>query len=1100
MPPSSASSAPGNKYLQAWAGITRTGYHGTRIDGREPGRFEPAGLIVTSWLQGTSREGDPQDHIHNQIARIVRTYRDGKWRALDTMSVRGVLGALQAIAATTVECDLSREFGVAWIPRADGRGNEIQGISQAQMDAYSTRTVQVHEKERELARAWARKHGRAPTSRELLHIANTATLQSRRGKDAGAIDWDVLAQRWDATLGGDLAAVAPAVSDARGPDAQVGEHQAGRPPSGPPAPKAQARALAKALVLVSARHPAWTRHDLLKQLALVLPAETRQMSPEEARELLLGLAEEALSGRFGEVVCLEAPEWPPLPAPLRRQLDGRSIYTRPGVARYATSAQLSMEERLVAHAQAQAAPRVSGELAAQRLGADLAQLRGALAGDFAHHARGLAAPRGLRLDQAAAAWHALTSSRTVEVITGPAGTGKTRVLAALARAWTGPVVGTATSQNATNGLRAAGIRVAANTTRLLDAIQHDRIPPGSLILADEASMISVTHLAAITEYAARNRCKLVLAGDQEQLAAVEGGGAMMLLADRLGYVQLAEPVRFTAAWERAASLRLRAADATALDKYDQHGRIRGAPPDHATDQAARAYLASYLTGRNVLLMAADWARCRELSARIREDLIHLGLVDAGPAIRIADGVEASAGDLIICRENDHHLEAGEPGRALANGDVLRIEAITRRGIMVRRMLDPDPATGQRRFTARAFRYDGYQTADLAYAVTGHSAQGATVYTGIALVTGGEDRQWLYPAMTRGTDANLAFVFTTPARPADAQPGARPAPELDRYERIRRERAGYSPAPLLSAQSDRPGEREPVAVLADVLGRDGAEQSASAIRQRNLANADHLAVLHAIWTAETTAARHDRYRDLVNAALPPGHRQPLSHQARWLYRTLHAAELAGLDPAEAIRTAITSRDLAGSRDIAAVLDARIRPRIDPLVPQPHGPWTRGVPGLPDASRRTYLTQIAAMMDDRTQRLGQHTAQTTPAWATQALGPGPRRSGRAPGLGAQGRPHRGVPRDVRIRPSRRPDRSRTQPPNPRPAGRLVPGLRRPRPGRRTRRPGHARRAAMAPARQLRRPDRLGTPPRRQRAAAGPARHLRRRPRRPPRRRRS
>ena len=179
---------------------------------------------------------------------------------------------------------------------------------------------------------------------------------------------------------------------------------------------------------------------------------------------------------------------------------------------------------------------------------------------------------------------------------------------------------------------------------------------------------------------------------------------MMLLADRLGYVQLAEPVRFTAAWERAASLRLRAGDATALDEYDQHGRIRGAPPDQAMDQAARAYLATYLTGRTVLLMAADWARCRELSARIRDDLIHLGLVDSGPAIRIADGAEASAGDLIICRANDHRLEAGEPGRALANGDVLRIEAITRRGIMVRRLLDPDPATGQRRFTDRAFRY------------------------------------------------------------------------------------------------------------------------------------------------------------------------------------------------------------------------------------------------------------------------------------------------------------------------------------------------------------------------------------------------------------
>ena len=152
----------------------------------------------------------------------------------------------------------------------------------------------------------------------------------------------------------------------------------------------------------------------------------------------------------------------------------------------------------------------------------------------------------------------LTSARTVEVITGPAGTGKTRVLAAIARAWDGPVVGTATSQNATNELRAAGVQVTANTTRLLADLQHGRIPPGSLILADEGSMISITHLAAITEYAARNGCKLVLAGDQEQLAAVEGGGAMTLLADRLGYVQLAEPVRFTAAWERAASLRLRA--------------------------------------------------------------------------------------------------------------------------------------------------------------------------------------------------------------------------------------------------------------------------------------------------------------------------------------------------------------------------------------------------------------------------------------------------------------------------------------------------------------------------------------------------------------
>src|SRR5262249_4996155 len=96
-------------YLQTWAGVTRTGYHGVRLDGHERGRFEAAGLIISSWLQGASRDGDPQDHIHNQIARITHTFSDGRWRALDTASLRAVMPALQAVAATAVECGLTRE-------------------------------------------------------------------------------------------------------------------------------------------------------------------------------------------------------------------------------------------------------------------------------------------------------------------------------------------------------------------------------------------------------------------------------------------------------------------------------------------------------------------------------------------------------------------------------------------------------------------------------------------------------------------------------------------------------------------------------------------------------------------------------------------------------------------------------------------------------------------------------------------------------------------------------------------------------------------------------------------------------------------------------
>jgi hypothetical protein len=125
------------------------------------------------------------------------------------------------------------------------------------------------------------------------------------------------------------------------------------------------------------------------------------------------------------------------------------------------------------------------------------------------------------------------------------------------------------------------------------------------------------------------------------------------------------------------------------------------------------------------------------------------------------------------------------------------------------------------------------------------------------------------------------------------------------------------------------------VLAGVLDRDGQQRSATKIRNQALADADHLALRHAIWTAETTPARDQRYRHLLMSILPPGDRRELSHQARWLWRTLRAAELAGLDAGQVLADAIGERDLAGARDVAAVIDARLRCRLGSLVPHPAG---------------------------------------------------------------------------------------------------------------------------------------------------------------------
>jgi ATP-dependent exoDNAse (exonuclease V) alpha subunit len=349
-----------------------------------------------------------------------------------------------------------------------------------------------------------------------------------------------------------------------------------------------------------------------------------------------------------------------------------------------------------------------------------------------------------------------------------------------------------TGQSARNTL-AAGVPVSYNSAQFLGHLPDRRgargpveAGPAPLLVIDEASTMTGPDLADLIGYAQARNGKVILAGDTSQRQAVENGGGMSLLADALGFARLAEPTRFRAAWEQVASLRLRDGDTTVLAAYDQHGRIVGGEPEQMIDAAAAAYVALTVDGTDMLLIATVHALRRELSRRVRDDLIGLGLVADGSVVRIADGAQASPGDLIVCTRNDHSVEAGEPGRTLANGDLLRIEAVTVGGLAVRHALDADPRTGQRRWTDRTFLYSHYGDAELGYAVTDHAAEGGTVHTGLVVITGTEDRQHAHVALTRGTDANFAYVFTISPKRADPVPGPRPAPELARYDQIHTE--------------------------------------------------------------------------------------------------------------------------------------------------------------------------------------------------------------------------------------------------------------------------------------------------------------------------
>jgi hypothetical protein len=654
------------------------------------------------------------------------------------------------------------------------------------MRLFSSRRQSITADLRARAAQFARQYGRAPSQRELARLAQASNFKTRAAKH-GTLDVAQLHAGWAdtlaRTLGVSLASVAPSVWHDRG-GGHAGARQRGPGDPGPIASQLEVgRTAQKAVALAQQEKNSWTRADLIKYLGRVLPRSG--MDPAAAAALLEEVADRALASEFEPVACLEAPEPIQVPVGLLRA-DGRSVYQRHGGVRFATHAQLTMEQRMVALARVSGAPRLDRAGAGQALGADLAQLDRALAGKSAD-ARGARTRTGLRMDQAAAALSVLTDGRRVSVINAPAGSGKTWVLAAAGQAWAaaglGRVIGITPSQSARNTL-AAQVPESYNSAQFLGHLPGQRgargpvrLRPGDLVLMDEASMVANPDLADVISQAAASSAKVILAGDTQQLQAVENGGGLSLLADALGSVQLAEPVRFRATWEQATSLRLRDGDATVLAEYDQHARIRGGDPEQMMDAVAADYLALTLDGRDTLLMAADHALRRELSRRIRDDLVRLGIVSAEPVARIADGTAASPGDLIVCTRNDRTVEAGEPGRTLANGDLLRIEAVTRAGLIVRRALDADPRTGQRRRTGRQFLYAHYQNAELGYAVTDHAAQSRTVTAGLAVITGTEDRQHAYVALSRGTDTNMAYVFTLSPKLADLAPGLRPAPEL-----------------------------------------------------------------------------------------------------------------------------------------------------------------------------------------------------------------------------------------------------------------------------------------------------------------------------------
>ena len=369
----------------------------------------------------------------------------------------------------------------------------------------------------------------------------------------------------------------------------------------------------------------------------------------------------------------------------------------------------------------------------------------------------------------------LGSGKRLEVFVGPAGTGKSYTIGALTQLWREgfdtDVFGIAVAQNAVQVLRQEGIEHGANVSQFLAA--HQRMRSGvattedlaryslrrnQLVVIDEASMISTVDLTKVVRIATASGAKVLVTGDHRQLGAIDAGGAMQLLEERVGGLALLEVRRFTHAWEGQASLQLREGDARALLEYDRRGRLLQGPAEGMLRAAFEGFLDDHLAGKRSLLIVDDGERAAQLSSEVRRSLVALDRVEE-EGVQLHDGTVAGVGDVIQTRKNAYRMV--DPVTAerydVVNREVWLVSGRSDDGgLVVHAQVegDNDGRWGGERHLPAAYVCEHVT---LAYAQTAHAAEGRTADTAHVLVDPSMDRGALYVGLSRGMQSNVAYV-------------------------------------------------------------------------------------------------------------------------------------------------------------------------------------------------------------------------------------------------------------------------------------------------------------------------------------------------------
>ena len=690
-------------HLERYGSTTRVRSNGGRL------HPDSQGLIVAGFRQTTSRADDPQLHTHLVVSSKVQTV-DGRWLALDARMLKRYQRALGGLYQSVLRAELTDRYGVAYGEIVTGQA-EIAGVPTELLALFSKRTVQVDDALAVKVAEFYERDGRDPTMWEKAALTREAAADTRVHKTSRSVD--ELRPGWLA----DAADIGVTPEDLL-----VAVHEAGRTQ----APAADVT-VSDVVEVLSAAGSAWHREDVIRAFCDLqrpvagVDGERWARMIEQAADRFIEQQVDLDPGRGvgGRV----------------RGSDGRSEWIEPVAAHITSDAILVQEEAILswaldAHSDASApSPKLRG------VGLDVVQR-----------------------DAAAA----VAGQDRLVLVVGPAGTGKTTMVAAAVADLSvqgRDVYGVSPTAKAARTLeRETGIRSDTVAKLVHEWTRPDRppdnqwrLPTGTTLIVDEASMLGTPSLHHLIELATVNDWRLALIGDPRQLQAVGRGGMFSELCNTGRTIELERVHRFEQPWEAQASLLLRQGDQRALDLYELHGRIRAGTLDEHLDHFARQWLERHAAGDSIAIMASTNQHVDLINQHIQTVRHDHNQLDPCRPVPIGAGEYAYAGDVVATRRNNRNLTTTS-GERVRNRDLWTVTETHDNGDLT---VTPHAGHGQITLPSDYVR----EHVRLGYAATEMGTQSDTVTASLELASRATTCRNLYVAMTRGRSDNTVCVIT-----------------------------------------------------------------------------------------------------------------------------------------------------------------------------------------------------------------------------------------------------------------------------------------------------------------------------------------------------